>query len=683
MTLDRPALDRTLRGARERLLAERAAGGHWVGELSSSALSTATATWALAMADREKAPEKVPGTFSTLARRSLDWLAANQNEDGGWGDSVLSTSNISTTALAWAAFAASPGNIESHLRAIAAAEAWLCRRAGSLEPERLAAAIAQRYGKDRTFSTPILTMCALAGRLGPPARAWPLVPALPFELAACPHWLLGWLRLPVVSYALPALIAIGQVRHHCRPTGNPFSRALRSRLRERTLEILRNIQPASGGFLEAAPLTSFVAMSLLGAGRADHPVVAKALAFLAASARPDGSWPIDTNLATWVTTLSVNALAGRLGDALPAEARQQVLGWLLAQQHLEEHPYTHAAPGGWAWTDLSGGVPDADDTAGALVALAHLGADLEPSSPTAGPLREAAARGAAWLLGLQNRDGGIPTFCRGWGALPFDRSSPDLTAHAIRAWLAWADRVPPDLALHINRALRRALAYLERSQTADGAWIPLWFGNQWDAREENPLYGTSRVVLALAQLAARGHEPARRMMARGAGWLLAAQNWAGAWGGSPAAQYGRAYWPARPSIEETALAVEALATVLNSFGTRNSELGTRNAKRNPWPSVSRSEFRVPRSGFRAPGSALHAERGGHATLAEDTGIPVESIKAALARGAEWLIRQTGEGTQFPPAPIGFYFAKLWYYERLYPVLFTVSALERVRQIEGL
>jgi squalene-hopene/tetraprenyl-beta-curcumene cyclase len=29
-----------------------------------------------------------------------------------------------------------------------------------------------------------------------------------------------------------------------------------------------------------------------------------------------------------------------------------------------------------------------------------------------------------------------------------------------------------------------------------------------------------------------------------------------------------------------------------------------------------------------------------------------------------------------PAPIGFYFAKLWYYERLYPLIFTVAALGR-------
>jgi squalene-hopene/tetraprenyl-beta-curcumene cyclase len=29
-----------------------------------------------------------------------------------------------------------------------------------------------------------------------------------------------------------------------------------------------------------------------------------------------------------------------------------------------------------------------------------------------------------------------------------------------------------------------------------------------------------------------------------------------------------------------------------------------------------------------------------------------------------------------PTPIGFYFAKLWYYERLYPLIFTVGALGR-------
>src|SRR5439155_8918453 len=211
------------------------------------------------------------------------------------------------------------------------------------------------------------------------------------------------------------------------------------------------------------------------------------------SAREDGSWPIDTNLSTWVTTLSVNALATDSSFALPADQKNAILQWLLEQQYQVEHPYTHAAPGAWAWTDLSGGVPDADDTPGALIALHHTGAD-DPK------VCAAAAAGVRWLLDLQNRDGGIPTFCRGWGALPFGRSGADLTAHAVRAWIRWRAELGPDLQGRIDRALGRALDYLRRAQRRDGAFVPLWFGNQYAPGEENPTYGTSRVLLAMHDL---------------------------------------------------------------------------------------------------------------------------------------------------------------------------------------
>ena len=42
----------------------------------------------------------------------------------------------------------------------------------------------------------------------------------------------------------------------------------------------------------------------------------------------------------------------------------------------------------------------------------------------------------------------------------------------------------------------------------------------------------------------------------------------------------------------------------------------------------------------------------------------------------WLIERVERGEHRQPAPIGFYFAKLWYYERLYPLTFTVAALGR-------
>jgi squalene-hopene/tetraprenyl-beta-curcumene cyclase len=129
-------------------------------------------------------------------------------------------------------------------------------------------------------------------------------------------------------------------------------------------------------------------MSLAGSGQVNHLVTRKGVEFLLDSARDDGSWPIDTNLATWVTTLSVNALAsgsargshvvsGGSPEIPPTSCladldRERLIRWLLAQQYRSIHPYTNAAPGGWAWTDLPGGVPDADDTAGALLALRNL-----------------------------------------------------------------------------------------------------------------------------------------------------------------------------------------------------------------------------------------------------------------------------------------------------------------------
>ena len=125
--------------------------------------------------------------------------------DGGWGDTAQSKSNISTTALCWAAFGCVPGVSEQFAETVARAEAWLTAKAGGVSPEQLAPAIIARYGKDRTFSVPILMMATLGGRLGD--NAWRRVLPLPFELAVLPRTWFGAIGLPVVSYALPALIA--------------------------------------------------------------------------------------------------------------------------------------------------------------------------------------------------------------------------------------------------------------------------------------------------------------------------------------------------------------------------------------------------------------------------------------------------------------------------------------------
>ncbi|HTL17433.1 MAG TPA: hypothetical protein VL793_09360, partial [Patescibacteria group bacterium] len=224
-----------LEKSRALLLSLRTAESIWTGDLSASALSTATAVVALDLVKCHAAT--VPPGLDQRVKAGIAWLLANANADGGWGDTVQSHSNISTTTLVWAALTG-PGSLTSDVAVIKNAENWLIARTGSLEPDRIAAAIVERYGTDRTFSAPILTHCALSGRFGEGREAWRRVIPLPFELAAFPARWFGALRLPVVSYALPALIAIGYARHYHAPSANPLARWVRSFLSQRVFRVL-------------------------------------------------------------------------------------------------------------------------------------------------------------------------------------------------------------------------------------------------------------------------------------------------------------------------------------------------------------------------------------------------------------------------------------------------------------
>ncbi len=585
--------------ARDTLLNERTPEGYWVGELSSSALATATAITALGITQRQ--PEMI--------ERGLRWLVNHQNADGGWGDTVKSFSNISTTMLCRAALHICDKNRE-FADALNRSEAWLFEQYGKT-PSELAEAVRQRYGKDRTFAVPILTMCALAGLV-----EWHEVPRLPFELACLPQSWYRFARLPVVSYALPALIAIGQCIHHHRGTWNPITRFLRWLGRDRSLRVLERIQPSSGGYLEATPLTSFVVMSLAalrdrqaatrrvsGAERVQtgpvERVIEKGLEFIVASMRSDGSWPIDTNLSIWVTTLSINAIAAA-GDIGSLDNKDQLRDWLLSQQMKERHPYTGASHGGWGWSHLPGSVPDCDDTPGALLALQHLGLDRYADPIIAGEI---------WTCGLQNGNGGWPTFCRGWGKLPFDRSGSDLTAHALRV-IGGED----SLSDPAKKSSYYGFCYLSRHQRPDGSWLPLWFGNQHAPDDINPTYGTAKVLAAYRDLemmeCVEGHRGLEGEEAqKGIAFLLSIQNPDGGWGGAK---------DTPSTIEETALAVEVLCD----------------------------------------------RRLRHST------------QSAVEKGLEYLVQRVEDGTFTHAAPIGFYFAKLWYFEKLYPIIFTAAALGR-------
>ena len=563
--MNREQLKEMQADALERLMALRSADGMWRGLLSSSAISTSVSVFALHSIDAEKYKKEIAG--------GIHWLQETMCPDGSWGDSVESPSNMTATLLTYVSLVA-VGEKALQTRA------YLNARFGGDSEEALINGVLDYYGKDLTFSVPILMMCALAGVV----KDWKKIPPFPFELATLPQRFFRFLNLPVVSYAIPALIAIGICQ--MRRKGGMFS-FIREAFVPKAMRELVKLQPADGGFLEAAPLTAFVSMCLAEGGFREHEVTQKCAQFLVDTVREDGSWPIDTNLASWVTSLSIKILGKEF------EGRDKLADIIQRNATRAVHPFTGAAPGGWGWSDLSGSVPDGDDTSGALVALHALGY----------PCDEVICNGINWLMILQNNDGGMPTFCKGWGKLPFDRSSPDITSHAVLAMGLWMKDLPSAFRVKVEKSFTRLLDWLEKNQDAQHGWTPLWFGDQDAADEHAPVYGTA---IAIDYLMATGHPRAVELAERQLGFLLQTQNADGGWGGNLGV---------RSKVTYTSRVLAALS----------------------W---------------------------------------FQGHEAVKNRAWDYLYETYKTGHLYDEEPIGLYFSRLWYSEKMYNLTFLLWALKR-------
>lgn len=577
---------------RDKLIAERNYDGFWTGELSTSALSTAVSIVALKLANINSDRQRVIDGYK--------WLYNNINNDGGYGDTTGSVSNVSTTLLCYAAIRYCQTN-EPGISTTIAIEKWLTENGIKIDSDSITSSILGFYGKDYTFSLPILSMLNLCGVI--PDSSLKKLPVLPFELTLLPASFYRFFNLRVVSYALPALIGVGIYLHTHREKGIFRHGIFRDKFIQPALEKLNSLVPKSGGFLEAIPLTAFVSMCLIASDEAGNETVTKGLGFLRIQQREDGGWPIDTDLSTWVTTLSVKALGNKISQVLDSKETAKLRDHLITHQVRTEHPFNGAKPGGWGWTNYSGSVPDADDTPGAIIALLEI---YEGSKEEIRSIED----GCNWLIDLQNSDGGFPTFCKGWGRLPFDRSCADLTGHSLLALLKTADLlhndISPELKNKIDKTISRALNYLARNQAESGSWLPLWFGNQLTDDKTNPVYGTSKICVYLGDcLKLQNNNPEllnriSQMVSKAKGYLSGQQNIDGSWGGKKGIE---------GTIEETSLAICALS---------------------------------------------------------------EGYEEACMKGFIWLAKQG----KLTPAPIGLYFALLWYHEKMYPLIYYTEALRR-------
>lgn len=585
--------------ATQYLLNQRNNSGFWTGKLSSSALSTAVAITAYKISKQ--------GKFNEAILKGLDWLTINQNKDGGFGDTPESESNVSTSLLCYGAISVSGEYLSNKAEILNSIEQYLIGQGIALDSKSVVDAILEFYGKDFTFSVPILTMLIVCGVIK--KSSFDRIPQLPFEFTVLPHRFYQFFNLQVVSYALPALVAVGIAIFKGKTKPNPLLKGIRSKAIKGSLRKLTSMMPQSGGYLEAIPLTAFVNLCLNHSNTHCPVVVENGLLFLSKQQREDGSWPIDTNISNWVTTLAIKSFGkNKLNHFFTKNEINDLRKHLLGLQYTEVHSFNHAMPGGWGWTTFSGSVPDADDTPGALLALMQMYNNTEIE-------KQAIIKGCNWLLNLQNRDGGIPTFSKGWGRLPFDSSCADLSGHALLAFSSCLSMLENDLKNEnfkkkLNQGIKKLIVFLDKIQRDNGSWVPLWFGNQKSKLKQNPVYGTAKVCIYLSDLLTLKVLPSglqdkvQNLVEKAQNYLSLQQNKDGSWGAESNVD---------GSIEETSLSISAIA------GSKHNNL--------------------------------------------------------CYNGFSWLntnIQQNG----YKSSPIGLYFAMLWYDEELYPVVFHLEALRR-------
>ncbi len=398
---------------------------------------------------------------------------------------------------------------------------------------------------------------------------WNLVPAIPPELMLPPNWfplniyeMSSWTRGIVIplsivyahkpSWRLPAGVTVDELFKV--PGGKPHSfdwdrrvvswrncflalnrglmlyeklpwKPLRKTALKRARKWMLEHLERSDGLATILPamMNSIYALLASGSDTAD-PVVAREMQFLERyKIEEKGKIRMQPCISpVWDTAIAMVSLeeAG-LDPAHPSLVAAE--RWLLDKQILGSGDWQvknrKAEPGGWAFEFRNDHYPDVDDTAFVLMALGRV-ADPEP-----GRQRGAIRRGLAWLMSMQNSDGG-------WGAfdhennlqflnhIPFadhnamlDPSTADVTARAVECLgqMGWSASHP---------VIERARAYLRSDQTSSGAWFGRWGVNY--------IYGTSGVLRALETLALASQPEYQRA----ADWLRSVQNADGGFGES-------------------------------------------------------------------------------------------------------------------------------------------------------
>jgi squalene-hopene/tetraprenyl-beta-curcumene cyclase len=533
------AVARAIAAARRSLLAVQRPDGHWCGELEGDTILESEYLLVLCFFGRLGSPR---------ARKAGRYLKERQLPAGGW-----------------AIYPGGPPEVSASIKAYFALK-LLGEDPRAPHMERARRVILELGGIEASNSFTKIYL-AIFGQY-----EWSRCPAVPPEMVLAPRWfpfnpyeMSAWSRTIVVPLSIiwarrphhpvPPAAGIGELRAAAPPSPaqqrGPLpwivffslvdaSLKLADGLRLRPLR-QRALAQAEAWTLERAGeedglgaifppiVNALIALSSLGHG-ADHPAIERQLAALerlvieeeeTARVQPCFSPVWDTALAT--TALAASGLADE------TELREAAR-WLLAREVRQRGDWQLKLPGvepsGWFFQYANAFYPDCDDTSQVLIALSAVRfADAGEERRR----REACARGLAWLLGMQNDDGGWGAFDRGCDRealtlVPFadhnamiDPSTVDVTGRTLEALAGFGLGAG-------HAAVDRAVAYVLAEQEADGAWYGRWGCNY--------LYGTWLALRGLRAALGAGiaGEPWCR---RAVAWLTAHQNPDGGWGETP------------------------------------------------------------------------------------------------------------------------------------------------------
>ena len=330
----------------------------------------------------------------------------------------------------------------------------------------------------------------------------------------------------IISWRNVFLALDRAVKVYERSRWKPFRKFALSLARKWMLERLERTE----GLATIYPAMMNSIYALLAEGKdQDDPLVTREIKFLARyEIEEDDTIRVQPCISpVWDTAIAMVSLEEAGVDpahpALIAAERwvvsNQILGpgdWQVKNQNAE--------PGGWAFEFRNDFYPDVDDTAFVLMALGRV------DDPDSDRLRNSMRRGLAWLVSMQNADGG-------WGAfdhendlqflnhIPFadhnamlDPSTADVTARTVECLgqMGWSANDP---------VIQRARAFIRHEQTPDGSWFGRWGVNY--------VYGTSGVLRALETIGLSKQPDCQRA----ADWLRSVQNADGGFGESVLSYY--------------------------------------------------------------------------------------------------------------------------------------------------